>query len=45
MCNHVIFLCESEFTNPKARVRTEYIETVVTGIYYKTNVYTTDPRL
>ena len=34
-----------EFTNPKARARTEYIEMVVTGIYYKTNIYTTDPRL
>ena len=33
MCNHMIFLCESEFTNPKAHTRIKYIETVVTGIY------------
>ena len=33
MCNRVIFLCENEFTNPKARARTKYTEIVVTGTY------------
>ena len=41
----MIFLCESEFTNSKARARTEYIEKVIIGIYYKTNIYTIDPKL
>ena len=45
MCNHVIFLFESEFINPKARAQIKYTKTVVTGIYYETNVYTTDPGL
>ena len=45
MCNHVISLYESEFINLKARAQSKYTETIVTGIYYKTNVYSTDPRL
>ena len=34
-----------QFTNLKARAWTEYTETVVIDIYYKTNISTTDHKL
>ena len=39
MYNHEIFLCESEFTNPKAYIWTENLEMVVTDIYYDSDNY------
>ena len=41
----MIFLWESEFTNPKVHAWTKNTEIEVTSIYYKINVYTIDPRL
>ena len=44
----MIFSCQSEFIakklDLKTRARIENTETVATGIYYQTNIYTIDLR-
>ena len=45
LCNFfVLKWIYSQKLDPKARAQTENIETVVIGIYYQTNIYTTDLR-